>query len=57
MESVQQQVERLNQMKSLIEKEELLLEDEKKRLGIDGTNKKIIENLLVQGNALLEELK
>lgn len=57
VESVQQQVERLNQMKSLIEKEELLLEDEKKRLGIDGTNKKIIENLLVQGNALLEELK
>ncbi len=56
-ESISLQIQRLNQLADQIEKEDSLLEEEKKLLGIDGTNRKVIENLLIQGNALLKELQ
>ena len=57
LENIELQVQNLKQLEALLSKEKEFTEEEKKFLGIDGTSKKIIENMLQQGAALLEELQ
>lgn len=57
LENIEFQVQNLKQLEILLSNEKEFTEEEKKLLGIDGTSKKIIENMLQQGAALLEELQ
>lgn len=55
VETIRQRVKRLEAMEVILQNKSLT-EEEKKVLGIDGSNIRIINNMMMQGNLLLNEL-